>query len=435
MPDQPTGTIFVYTISYQGFSLTKQRDLYRLSPTGGAAQLLCSNLAGPGMAAVSKDGTTLAVVAREQDKVFLHILSAPGWRMQSPVATVTYEIERGQEVTYEPELRISYDGSLILVTNPKQEVTYQYARASGWKVQEKKGLQSNSGMFVQEANALITGGGGAVGPTSMDAGVVMAAYYNFVPKSHGVLDSFRKMMPGAPRQHAIAILERAEGQYEPHIALQVPATGELSKIVVSENGDTAVARYTEEPETQHVMHIYAMRRDDPEQRWKAREVAHPGKTRGIVLSRDGKVLVVSEAPWHSGGSFRNGSIYPYDVYAVIWDGRDWSTRVKLSGPYEGDTYYGNNIATVSPDNSVVASFEHDREGNHYLCCTQLPSGNRLGMHPTGSLQHDFSPDSQWLAYMKLRGKTVYRASVDGSNTEQLFTAAAGDDISVVGWGK
>ena len=150
--------------------------------------------------------------------------------------------------------------------------------------------------------------------------------------------------------------------------------------------------------------------------------------------------------------------YPYDAYAAVWDGSSWSKRTRLSGPFDHERYWhlwsGRKIATISPDNNLVGTFEHGEDGYHYLCCTRLSDGTRLSTFPTPE-NCEFSPDSQWLTYMRFEpaepsdprySPTWYQtrcvATVDGSVTLDLESPSRNvyrdtphrRDDRLVGWG-
>jgi len=228
MQSYAPGSVVIYTMgsgsdrwSAQRDRWSIQRDLYRISAHDGGLQLVAPNLAGPGMAALSRSGKRLAAVVLDGQNTRLRVFSADFLARPEAVVEVPHGIHPGKGTDTDPELKISADGSLVLLSDPTLNVTYRFARTNEWHPQVIPGV-------LLGCNARVAGGqssywsrepGSIVeGPRSLNDDVLMAACYGSLAKVKPWGDRVRRLIGGAK-------LDGVE-----HYATKWPAGVDMSKL-------------------------------------------------------------------------------------------------------------------------------------------------------------------------------------------------------------
>ena len=438
----PTDTILV-TIRKEQFVGFDSR-LCKIPAAGGILQCVSPPFAGEisseiDMVQMSRDRSTVAAVVREDKGTMLYIFAVPNWDEPLVTRNAQYEVYRSRDYEGFPRLWVSPDGSKVHLTNPNRGLTYVFRKANEWRPEEISGVRDEISRISAETSAELDGGL-AVGPSSLSEDVIMVGVYSGLVQSRGLFQRLLDVFSGGTTAAHLYILERRGNDYDRYPVLAIPSGMSLQMKAVSENGDTAVAIVRPIGHAEPIRHFYVMRRDDPEQRWLPREPIRPEETRWLVVSPDGRVLIVS-VKRDSETSGVPTAYVPYDAYAVVWDGQNWSEKHRLFGPFDMDRFRRKDLFETSPDNAMIGGWEHTPGTGHYLCVAKVTDGQRVGEFPIGSGGYTFSPDSQWITYRCVELDSTgtrflwnrYVARVDGSGRRLLLSTPV-EGHHLVGWG-
>lgn len=443
----PTGTIIVtireeLQLPFVGLD----SRLYTIPAAGGTLQCVSPLIAGEissdiHMVQMSRDRSTVAAVVQEDKGTMLYIFVAPNW--DEPLVTRNaQEVYRSLDHEGFPRLWISPDESKVHLTNPNRGLTYVFRKANEWRREEIVHLRDKTSQIATDKISGRFECALDVGPSSLSGDVIMAAVHSELAQSRGLFYLLLDIFSGDTAIGRLYILERRGNDYDRYPVLAVPSGMFLEREAVSESGDTAVAivRRRVGLGESIIAHFYVMRRDDPEQRWLPREPMRPEKTKWLIMSPNGRVLIVSVK--RDSETFGVPTAYvPYDAYAVVWDGQNWSEKHRLFGPFDMDRFWQVELFEISPDNTMIGGWEHVPGTGHYLCIAKVTDGQRVGEFPIGSVGYAFSPDSQWITYRCVEPDSTgtrnlwnrYVARVDGSGRRLLLSTPI-EGHHLVGWG-